>query len=64
MKSKIFIGKYNQKIYRDQYYRSHRLDGPAIEYPVETSHFNEWWVNGNRYTEKEYNSLIKLKVFW
>ena len=32
----------------------HRVDGPAVEY-------SDWYLNGIRYTEQEYNIEIKKR---
>lgn len=36
----------------------HRLDGPAIEY-VDADGYKEWWVDGKRFTEQEFNKRGK-----
>ena len=36
----------------------HRLDGPAVEY---ADGFKEWYVEGRRMTEEEFNEYIKPK---
>lgn len=34
----------------------HRLDGPAIEF--DNGYF-EWWINGIKYSEEDYNIIIQ-----
>jgi hypothetical protein len=34
----------------------HRVDGPAVEYVYGD---NEWWIDHERYTEYDFNNLIK-----
>ena len=34
----------------------HRLDGPAIEYP---DGYKQYWIEGKRYTEKDFLTTIK-----
>jgi len=36
----------------------HRLDGPAVEWPDGDK---EWYVDGKKMTEKEFNEYIKPK---
>ena len=39
-------------------YLVHREDGPAVTY---TSIFEEWYLNGINYSEKEYLKIINLR---
>ena len=42
----------------------HRLDGPAIQYPIGKSY---WFINHkpiNCNSQEEFERLIKLKAFW
>jgi hypothetical protein len=36
--------------------KMHRTDGPAVEY---TGGSKEWWIDHERYTEYDFNKLIK-----
>lgn len=38
----------------------HRTDGPAVEY---ANGNKEWWVSGIKYSEEEYNIVIKVLCF-
>jgi len=52
----VFKDQYNRFYYRG--YLIHREDGPAVE----GNHgFKEWWLNGIKYSEKEYYKVINLK---
>lgn len=35
--------------------KPHRIDGPAVE---GLNGINEWWINGVKFTENEFNSII------
>jgi hypothetical protein len=44
--------------------KRHREDGPAVEYASGTK---EWWYNGEYIscrTQKEFEKIIKLRMFW
>jgi len=44
--------------------KCHRVDGPAVEFPDGTK---EWWYKNIRIgcdSQKEFESILKLKAFW
>jgi len=41
--------------------KRHREDGPAIEY---NNGDREYYLDGIKYSEEEYEKAIKLKLFW
>jgi hypothetical protein len=51
-----------------QYGVRHREDGPAIDWMNEAeSRIKEWYYRGNRILvkdQREYQQLMKMKVFW
>ena len=50
----------NGDIYwRNQEGQLHREDGPAVEYADGSK---EWWVNGQRMTEDEFNRAVQQNV--
>jgi endo-1,4-beta-mannosidase len=45
-------------------HKIHRIDGPAVEC---LSGYKEWWINGQQIpctTQKQFEQLMRLKVFW
>jgi hypothetical protein len=55
--SKFRINRYGTKRWYNEEGKYHRIDGPAIEW---SDGYKEWWVNGVRYTEEEFNELVKM----
>lgn len=59
MKYKIVIRsdefKAEYLLLREFYFKNklHREDGPAIEWEDD---YKEWWINGNYFTEAEFNT--------
>jgi hypothetical protein len=47
-------------------HQRHRLDGPAIEFPI-NNNLKEWWYYDKKidcHSQEEFEKWIKLKAFW
>jgi hypothetical protein len=41
--------------------KAHREDGPAVEDEVNGLNLKEWWIDGVKYSEQEFNFIILQK---